>query len=184
MNTKKLLDYVAGRDTGTTGQGIADALDQYAPQYAVNTPLRLAHFIAQACHETEGFRYLKEIWGPTPAQEGYEGRADLGNDRPGDGRLYCGRGIFQLTGRANYARIGAALQLPLEVEPELARDPQISTRIACHYWQTHCINVPADADNIARVTRLVNGGLNGLVDREACLARAKEVLPSAARSAA
>ena len=176
MQTKSLLDRVAGRDTGGIGSGVADALDKYAPQYAINTPLRLAHFLAQACHETEGFRYLKEIWGPTAAQKGYEGRADLGNLRPGDGRLYCGRGIFQLTGRANYARIGAALQLQLEVEPELARDPIISTRIACLYWAKHGINAPADADNILIVTRLINGGLNGLDDRKRCLVRAKEAL--------
>lgn len=176
MNTKQLLDAVAQRDTGTCGQGIADTLDALCPQYEITSKLRLAHFLAQASHETCGFRYLKEIWGPTPAQSGYEGRADLGNCRPGDGRLYCGRGIFQLTGRANYARIGAALNLPLEVEPDLAADPAISTRIACLYWKRHNINAPADADNILLVTRLINGGENGLSDREACLARAKSAL--------
>jgi putative chitinase len=176
MTTKELLDRIAGRDTRLIGDGIAHGLDQYCPQYSINTPLRLAHFLAQACHETEGFRFLKEIWGPTPAQKRYEGRDDLGNVRPGDGRLYCGRGIFQLTGRANYARIGAALALPLKVEPELAADPQISVKIACHYWMTHGINAPADADNINIVTRLINGGSNGLDDRKACLAKAKELL--------
>jgi putative chitinase len=176
MKTKALLDKIANRDTGTKGQGVADGLDKYCPQYSINTGLRLAHFLAQACHETGGFKWLKEIWGPTPAQTRYEGRADLGNIRPGDGRLYCGRGIFQLTGRANYARIGAALALPLEVEPELAADPQISVKIACHYWMTHGINAPADADNINLVTRLINGGSNGLADRQACLVRAKELL--------
>jgi putative chitinase len=176
VNTKALLDHIAGRDTGTKGDGIAYGLDKYCPQYSVNTPLRLAHFLAQACHETMGFRYLKEIWGPTPAQRRYEGRADLGNNRPGDGRLYCGRGIFQLTGRANYRNIGAALALPLEVEPELACDPQISVKIACHYWMTRGINAPADADDIEAVTRKINGGLNGLADRKACLERAKGVL--------
>jgi putative chitinase len=176
MQTKALLDHVANRDTGTIGDGIAHGLDTYCPQYSINSPLRLAHFLAQACHETGGFRYLKEIWGPTPAQRRYEGRVDLGNIRPGDGRLYCGRGIFQLTGRTNYHNIGVALALPLEVEPELASDPQISVRIACHYWMTHGINAPADADNVILVTRLINGGQNGLEDRKACLARAKGVL--------
>jgi putative chitinase len=176
MSTKALLDAVALRDTHSCGQAIADALDKHWPECGVDTPLRIVHFVAQASHETCGFRYLKEIWGPTPAQKRYEERVDLGNNRLGDGRLYCGRGIFQLTGRANYARIGAALSLPLEVEPELAADPQISVRIACHYWQTHNINGPADADNIVLVTRLINGGTNGLADREACLARAKAVV--------
>lgn len=177
MDTKTLLDHVANRDTGGTGRAIADGLDKYCPQYSINSNLRLAHFIAQACHETEGFRYLKEIWGPTPAQKRYDGRADLGNSRPGDGRLYCGRGIFQLTGRSNYARIGAALALPLEVEPEMACDPGISVKIACHYWMVHGINQPADADNVVLVTRLINGGTNGIENRKACLARAREVLP-------
>lgn len=174
MSTKALLDTVAQHDTGARGQTIADALDKYWPACSVTTPLRQAHFVAQACHETEGFRYLKEIWGPTPAQRRYDGR--LGNNRPGDGRLYCGRGIFQLTGRANYERIGHALSLPLEVDPELACDPQISVRIACNYWQVHGINAAADADNVVLVTRLINGGTNGLADREACLARAKTAL--------
>lgn len=176
MDTKALLDHVAGRNTGLVGADIAAAMDKYCPQYEINTPLRLAHFLAQACHETGGFVYLKEIWGPTPAQKGYEGRADLGNIRSGDGRLYCGRGIFQLTGRANYARIGAALGLPLEIDPKLAADPTISTRIACLYWKAHSINPPADADNIQLVTRLINGGQNGLADRTMRLARAKEKL--------
>lgn len=176
MSTKALLDAVALRDTGSCGQGVADGLDKYWPDAGVTTPLRQAHFVAQASHETCGFRYLKEIWGPTPAQTGYEGRADLGNNRAGDGRLYCGRGIFQLTGRANYERIGNALALPLEVDPTLACDPEISARIACLYWKTHNINQPADADNVVLVTRLINGGTNGLGDREACLVRAKAAL--------
>jgi putative chitinase len=177
MLTKELLDAVALRNTGVIGEGIASGLDQYCPQYEINTHLRLAHFISQACHETCGFRYLKEIWGPTQAQRAYEGRVDLGNVRVGDGFLYRGRGIFQLTGRDNYAREGAALSLPLEVDPDLAADPETSAHIACHYWQTHQINVPADANDIERVTRAINGGLNGLVDRQACFVRARQLLP-------
>jgi putative chitinase len=100
----------------------------------------------------------------------------LGNNRPGDGRLYCGRGIFQLTGRANYANMGARLALPLEVEPEMAAQPYVSVQIACQYWTAHGINAPADADNIILVTRLINGGANGLASRERALARAKEIL--------
>jgi hypothetical protein len=105
VNTRALLDKIAARNTGALGDDIADALDKYCPQYEIDTPLRLAHFLSQACHETQGFRYLKEIWGPTAAQKRYEGRTDLGNTRLGDGRLYCGRGIFQLTGRSNYAQM-------------------------------------------------------------------------------
>ena len=177
MTTKELLDHIAQRNTGVIGEGVAMGLDHYCPQYEVNTHLRLAHFLAQACHETRCFRYLKEIWGPTAAQRMYEGRVDLGNVRVGDGHLYRGRGIFQLTGRSNYARVGTALNLPLEVEPDLAADPEISAHVACYYWQMHQINVAADADDIVRVTKAINGGLIGLDDRKACLERAKEVLP-------
>lgn len=177
MDTKQLLDTVAQRNTGITGQGIANGLDQFCPQYGIDTHLRLAHFIAQACHETCGFRYLKEIWGPSQAQRKYEGRVDLGNVRVGDGFLYRGRGIFQLTGRSNYDCVGHALSLPLEIDPDLAADPETSAHIACHYWQTHEINIAADLDDIVRVTRAINGGLTGLEDRKACFSRAREMLP-------
>jgi putative chitinase len=83
---------------------------------------------------------------------------------------------FELTGRSNYARIGSALALPLEMQPEIACDPQISVWIACHYWLTHSINQVADADNVELVTRLINGGQNGLASRKAYLVKAKELL--------
>lgn len=174
--TKALLDAVAARDTKSIGQGVADGIDKYCPQVGITTPLRLAHFLAQACEETDRFKTLHEYWGPTPGQKGYEGRADLGNVRPGDGFLYRGRGIFDLTGRANYHLAGVALSLPLETEPELAADPIIAVRVACDYWLKHGINAQADADNVVVVTRLINGGTNGLTDRETYLARAKTAL--------
>jgi putative chitinase len=176
ISTRALLDHVAGRRTGSVGDDIADGLDKCCPQYEINTPLRLAHFLAQICHETGGFRYLREIWGPTAAQKRYEFRADLGNDRLGDGKLYAGRGLIQLTGRANYRRVGKALGLPLETDPDLACDPQTAVKIACHYWSTHGINEAADANDIVRVTKAVNGGRNGLEDRKACFLRARQVL--------
>jgi putative chitinase len=174
---RDILDHVAGRNTGALGDDIANGMDRYCPQYEITTHLRLAHFIAQACHETGGFRYLQEIWGPTDAQKRYEYRKDLGNTKLGDGHMFRGRGIFQLTGRANYERVGKSLGLPLIVDPDLAADPQVSVRIAGHYWSTHQINVPADANDIVRVTRAINGGLNGLGDRKACFIRARQMLP-------
>ena len=177
IDTRGILNAVACRDTGAVGDDIATGMDKYCPQYEIDTHLRLAHFIAQCCHESEDFRSLHEIWGPTAQQEKYEGRVDLGNVRPGDGYLYRGRGILMLTGRANYTRVGKALGLPLETDPDLASDPQVAVRIACHYWDTHQINVAADANDIVRVTRAVNGGLNGLEDRKACFVRARKLLP-------
>jgi putative chitinase len=175
-NTKALLDYVAGRNTGSVGAVVASAMDTFCPQYGINSPLRLAHFIAQACEETMGFKYLREIWGPTPAQTRYEGRVDLGNTHPGDGHLYLGRGIFDLTGRANYVRVGRALGIPLETQPELASDPTVAVRVACYYWQSHNISAMADADDIEKVTRAVNGGLNGFADRKMYYERAHKIL--------
>ena len=83
-----------------------------------------------------------------------------------------GRGIFQLTGRANYRRIGSKLGLPLEATPELAALPRNAVLIAAQYWSDHDLNAPADADDIVTVTRRINGGLNGLEDRRRYLRRA------------
>lgn len=145
--------------------------------YRIHTMLRVAHFVAQICHESAGFRTTEEF----ASGAAYEDRADLGNVRPGDGRRFKGRGLIQLTGRANYARLGERLGIDLIAEPELAAEPKLSLRIACEYWAGRRINRPADADDLVGVTRLINGGTNGLADRRACLRRAKDAM---ARSAA
>lgn len=148
--------------------------------YRIDSTLRVAHFVAQLCHESAGFRATEEF----ASGAAYEGRADLGNTRPGDGRRFKGRGLIQLTGRANYARYGARLGLDLESRPEAAAEPVLSLRIACEYWTERRINAPADRDDLLAVTRLVNGGTNGLADRRACLRRARDALAGlAARKA-
>ena len=106
----------------------------------------------------------------------YEGRKDLGNTEPGDGPRYKGRGLLQLTGRANYRKLGAILGVDLENRPELAAEPVLSLRIACEYWKSRRINDPCDSDDLREVTRRVNGGYNGLEDRQANLAKAKAAL--------
>jgi putative chitinase len=93
---------------------------------------------------------------------------------------YKGRGLIQLTGLANYQRYGDLLQLDLVGNPELAADPATSLVIACKYWTLHGLNAFADQDDIETITRRINGGLNGLVDRSACLARAKAALAAIA----
>ena len=173
---RALFDYMARRPLGERGDLLAKGAVQWLQPYSINTELRLAHWIAQATHETGDFNYMREIWGPTAAQKRYEGRKDLGNTHPGDGAKYLGRGIFQLTGRANYAKYGAELALPLEAEPDLAARPDISVRIACHYWMTHGLNALADKDNLVGITKAINGGTNGLSSRERALNRAKAVL--------
>lgn len=144
--------------------------------YSIITPLRIAHFMGQTAHESGGYRYMNEIWGPTPAQKRYEGRADLGNLQPGDGRRYAGRGILQLTGRANYRLAGERLGLDFEEHPELAAMPAISVMLAGDYWERRKLNPLCDADNIDAVTRAINGGLNGFAHRDQLTARAKKVL--------
>jgi putative chitinase len=135
----------------------------------------MCHFLAQACHESANFRTTHEFWGPTKAQLGYEGRKDLGNVTRGDGKRYMGRGIFQLTGRANYRTLGNKMGLDFEGKPELAAEPSISFKIACQYWASRNIEKAAAKNDLERVTRLINGGTNGLPDRKALFARAMKI---------
>ena len=115
--------------------------------------------------------------------QAYEGRADLGNTQPGDGVRYKGRGLIQLTGRANYKQYGDLLQLDLVGDPDLASQPATSLVIACEYWQQHKLNDLADQNDIETITRRINGGLNGLADRRTYLARAKAVLAAGGTAA-
>lgn len=140
--------------------------------YRIDTRLRIAHFLAQTCHETAGFRTTEEF----ASGEAYEGRADLGNSQPGDGRRYKGRGLLQLTGRFNYRKYGQALGLELENQPELAAEPVVSLKIACEYWKQKDINPLCDVDDVVGVTKKVNGGKNGLADRATLTGKAKAAL--------
>lgn len=147
--------------------------NQYMSRYEVNTYLRICHFIAQAAHESASFRTLEEY----ASGAAYEGRADLGNTKPGDGRRYKGRGIFQLTGRANYRTIGQKIGKDLENNPDLAATPEISVLTALEYWKSRDLSKFADKDDVETVTRRINGGLNGFADRKEYLARAKRIIP-------
>jgi putative chitinase len=130
-------------------------------EYDISNRLRIAHFLGQTCHESAGFRTTEEF----ASGDAYEGRSDLGNSQPGDGRRFKGRGLLQLTGRANYREFGGVLKVDLEGRPELAAQPALSLRIACEYWKRRNINKACDQDDLMTVTRLINGGLNGLEDR-------------------
>ena len=141
-------------------------------QYEIDNRLRVAHFLAQIVHEAAGLRTTEEF----ASGAAYEGRKDLGNLKPGDGRRYKGRGLLQLTGRANYKRLGDKLGVDLEDDPTLAAEPKLSLKIACEYWADRKINAACDADDLITVTRKVNGGLNGLADRRQLLVKAKAAL--------
>lgn len=156
---------------------IAGPLDKLMPQYEVNNYLRICHFIAQVAHESDGFNTLHEYWGPTDTQKRYEGRKDLGNTQPGDGKRYMGRGLIQLTGRANYKQYGTRIGVDLENNPELAADPTNAVKLALEYWKTKGLNAYADQDDITTITKRINGGTNGLADRQKNLAKAKTLIP-------
>jgi putative chitinase len=144
--------------------------------YAIDSPARQAAFLAQIGHESGGLIYVRELWGPTPSQEGYEGRADLGNTEPGDGFRYRGRGLIQVTGRANYATCGAALNLPLIDSPELLEQASNAAQSAAWFWNSHGLNDLADTGDFNTITRRINGGLNGLANRLALYATCKAAL--------
>lgn len=157
-------------------------LDVACARYAIDTPIRLAMFLAQTGHESGSLQFVRELWGPTDAQLRYEGRADLGNTLPGDGFRFRGRGLIQTTGRANYRHVRDRLRKAryrcpdFEQEPERLEEPQWAALSACDYWDMRRINEAADAGNFEMVTRLINGGTNGLDDRLNRWQRAKRVL--------
>jgi putative chitinase len=119
---------------------------------------------------------MEEIWGPTPAQKRYEGRADLGNTQPGDGYRFRGRGPIQITGRANYKKYGDLLGVDLVGNPDLAAKSEYAFRIAALYWDTHNCNELADVGDFQAITRAINGGYKGLADRRKYYERAKKAL--------
>lgn len=159
-------------------------LEQAMADRGIDTPVRIAAFLAQIAHESGHLRYVREIWGPTPAQSRYEGRADLGNTQPGDGHRYLGRGLIQITGRANYRAAGQALGLPLEEYPDLLETMKHAAESAAWFWQAHDLNRWADAGDFDGVSDVINrgrktdriGDANGYADRLALWEAAKDAL--------
>lgn len=141
-------------------------------EYGIDTPKRQAAFLAQIAHESGSLRYTREL----ADGRAYEGRADLGNAYPGDGPRYKGRGLLQITGRANYAKCGEALGLDLIAHPELLEAPVGACRSAGWFWATRKLNAYADADSFGMLTRQINGGYTGLDDRIRCWLIARHAL--------
>jgi putative chitinase len=165
-------------------------LNKALARYSINTPIRIAHFIAQVAQESGSFRYNEEIW-PNPALDAngvatngsswqlrYEGRTELGNTHPGDGYRFRGRGLIQLTGRANYAKYGSLLgrDLTTGANPDLVAQPDLAVDAAGWYWDTRGLNAYADKDDVLSITKRINGGTLGLDSRKAFLAKAKQIL--------
>ena len=162
----------AGRQAGV----FVPVLNTAMGRYGIVGTLRVSAFIAQVGHESGQLRYVREIWDPTAQQLGYEGRADLGNIVKGDGSKFRGRGLIQITGRANYAACGEALGLDLISKPELLELPQHAAMSAAWFWSTRGLNTLADQKDFAKITRRINGGLTGQADRQALYDRALKVL--------
>jgi len=161
MITKEMLKQIAPNSKDSIINDLVKYLNIHMPKYDVDTFLRVCHFLAQAAHESASFRTLEEY----ASGAAYEGRKDLGNVNKGDGVRYKGRGIFQLTGRANYRQMSKILNVDLENNPELAETPEISVLTALEYWKTRGLNRWADANDIVTITKRINGGTNGLSDR-------------------
>lgn len=155
---------------------IAPHLNQWFTVYGINTELRAAHFIAQACVETANFSRLTEV--PRDGGREYDagtriGR-NLGNTEVGDGPKFIGRGLLHLTGRENYTNFGSQFEKDYVTDPTIvARNPYVAVKAACYYWDLRHVNAAADRDDVNKVTLLVNGGYNGLEERKGALIRAK-----------
>jgi putative chitinase len=152
-------------------------------EFAIDPPARAAAFLAQLAHESGQLRFMEEIWGPTPAQRRYEPPStladQLGNTDAGDGLRFKGRGPIQITGRANYRRFGDLLGIDLVAAPPRAARPELAFRIAGLFWSKKGLNELADqatADAFREITRRINGGFNGLPDRQQFYATARTVL--------
>lgn len=183
-----------------------EALAQLLPDYEINTPERIAAFIAQCAHESGGFMVLKENlnyrwetlrklfpkYFPNDAiakeyaskpnkQEAianriYANRMGNGPEESGDGYRYCGRGLIQLTGRDNYAWFAASLEISPEEATEYLRTFEGAAQSACWFWETNKLNQWADAGDILTLTKRINGGTIGLEDRIKHYKHALEVL--------
>ncbi|PSF33631.1 hypothetical protein C7H19_19795 [Aphanothece hegewaldii CCALA 016] len=167
-NFDEVFRYAKDRDRDTYFLPINRTLREFQ----INTPKRIAAFLAQIGHESASLRYSEEI----ASGFAYEGRKDLGNIYKGDGVRYKGRGLIQLTGRANYRTVGKALGVDLEFEPTLVKVPIISARVAGYFWQSNGLNELADHNAFRRITKKINGGYNGIDDRVRRWERAKEIL--------
>jgi putative chitinase len=183
-----------------------DALSQLLPDYEINTPQRIAAFIAQCSHESGGFTALKENlnykaatlrkifpkYFPTDelanayanhpnkqeaiANKVYASRMGNGDEASGDGFRYCGRGLIQLTGKSNYQAFADSLEMKVEDVPEYLQTFEGAAQSACWFWESNNLNKHADAGDIKTMTKVINGGYIGLDDRIAHYEHAKHIL--------
>jgi len=147
-------------------------LNDTMSRFDINTPLRIAAFIAQIAHESGSFVYVREL----ASGEAYEGRKDLGNTTVGDGVKYKGRGLIQITGRTNYASLSKFFGVDFVNNPILLEGEEYACLSAGWFWSGRSLNDLADKGDFLRITKKINGGTNGLKDRVDFYDRAKKVL--------
>jgi putative chitinase len=157
---------------------ITDALNQTLIKYEINTPKRICHFLAQVIHESGTFRYTVELWGPTPAQKRYDTRVDLGNTPAldNDGFKYRGRGWIQVTGKFNYQLASKEFGYDFVKDPDKLSHFPFAALTAGWFWKKKKLNTLADGDQITNITKVINGGFNGLDDRKLWWAKARKVM--------
>lgn len=182
--TAGTLATIAGRPVNSNMISTIAGLERAGVGVGLNRPHRLAQFLAQIAHESGLWRYDAEVWGPTAAQKRYDTRTDLGNTAAadGDGFLYRGRGPIQITGRANYREFTAWARALDPQAPDFVANPDAVLTDPWEglgpiwYWDTRDLNRYADNGDLLTITKRINGGTNGLADREAQYTRAGLVL--------
>ena len=169
-----------------------EVLEQLLPDYDINTPLRVAHFIAQTAHESGNYVFIKENlnykaaslrkvfpkYFPTDelaaqyankpqmiANRVYANRMGNGDEASGDGFRYCGRGLIQLTGKDNYTFFAGSLGISVEEAAQYMETFEGAAQSACFFWEQNNLNRFADANDVKGLTRAINGGFIGLEDR-------------------
>lgn len=154
---RKCLPYASNANIQKFGVKLIEAMEKFE----INTPRRQAAFLAQIAHESGSLHYVEEL----ASGEAYEGRGDLGNTEPGDGKRFKGRGLIQLTGRFNYKLISDELNYDFIKNPEDLEKPGPATYSAAWFWWFHRLNGLADLDAFEKITKRINGGLTHFEDR-------------------
>jgi len=169
-----------------------EALEQALPDYDINTPERVAAFLAQTAHESGGYRAIKEnlnyravslrktfpkyfpsddlanAYAQQPekiANRVYANRMGNGPEESGDGYRYCGRGLIQLTGKDNYQAFADSIQITPEEVSEYLATFEGAVQSACWFWEANNLNQWADKGDMVMLTKKINGGTIGLEDR-------------------
>jgi predicted chitinase len=162
MNADTLVKCMPGL-SGTKAQQYLAPMERAMVEFDITSEMRSRMWLAQAGHESGSLVYFEEI----ASGAAYEGRKDLGNTQPGDGVKYKGRGPIQITGRYNYTKAQEAMGVPLVDQPQLAADPfKDAFRISAWWWKANGLNEISDKGDVVAATKRINGGTNGLSDRQ------------------